>query len=53
MNRVKKIMRDNLIILASLLMVFSIPGVLLAQDNPAPKSFSLNGPRMLIIPGTG
>jgi uncharacterized repeat protein (TIGR01451 family) len=52
MNRVKKIMRNISIILASLLMVLSIPNVLLAQDHPAPKPFSLKGPRMLIIPDT-
>lgn len=53
MNRVQNIMRDISIILASLLMVLSIPGLLLAQDKPAPKPFSVKGPRMLIIPGTG
>jgi uncharacterized repeat protein (TIGR01451 family) len=52
MNSVKNIMRNISIILASLLMVLSIPNVLLAQDNPAPKPFSLKGPRMLIIPDT-
>jgi uncharacterized repeat protein (TIGR01451 family) len=53
MSRVKKIMRDNIIILASLLMLLGIPGLLLAQDSPAPKHLSVKGPRMLIIPGTG
>lgn len=53
MNRVKKIMRNNLMILASLLMVVGMSGLLLAQDNQAPNSFSVKGPRMLIIPGTG
>lgn len=52
MNRMKDIMRDISIILVSLFMLLSIPGVLLARDHAAPKPFSVKGPRMLIIPDT-